>query len=185
MIVFIYICIGLTLAIGVLGYFSFYYGKRLFFPRICNKEVQGEVIKYTFANYGTGGANVRWPITTYKVGEKSYQVTGPKYKGVVVFKKSKPSNKIVTDQTYWISKRGWVHVNVNMNSFIHISNNIMADMYPVGTKVTVYYNPKKPKEAFVEKIYTSKLLFFTFAIYFIFMIGLAIWLIPTAWANLL
>ena len=180
---FVWKIILFLVEIGIFCFVFFYFGKRaLFFEKLCKNTVQGKVVKYTFFNYG-GSGNVRWPIVEYSIKEHTYNVIGPKYKGVVTVAKQTPWHEIKTEQDYWISEKGWIHIRVNANSSIRISNNIMEEMYPVGTNVTVYYNPKKPKEAYAGKYYTSKYSFYALLIFVITLI-LAIILIPLTWIHL-
>lgn len=42
-------------------------------------------------------------------------------------------------------------VQIRWNSFVSIENSPLFQLYPVGSEADIYYNPAKPKEAFVQR----------------------------------
>ena len=52
----------------------------------------------------------------------------------------------------------------------------MKKIFPVGSNMAVYYNPKNPEEAYVERCISNekyfKYLFIGFSIFFLILIGI-------------
>ena len=42
-------------------------------------------------------------------------------------------------------------VRIRKNSFVNIQKSPLFQLYPVGSEADIFYNPEKPKEAFVQR----------------------------------
>lgn len=60
-----------------------------------------------------------------------------------------PNMGIESERSWYVTPDGTLMVNVRRNSFFSVTRSIGEDMYPRGTTVDIYYDPKKPKRAFV------------------------------------
>lgn len=51
-------------------------------------------------------------------------------------------------QTAYEDEKGWLHVKIG--SVVNMQN-LAEQLWPVGSKMTVYYNPNNPKMSYVER----------------------------------
>lgn len=119
----------------------------------CNKKTTGTVIGHSAFRYNY----VSLPVVEYEVDGKIYKVVGPKFKAGIKKTKITPFNKVVSETKYNIkSKEDLPDVavlNVESNPFasVVINKSPMVDLYPVDSKVDVYYSSKRPKTAYVQR----------------------------------
>lgn len=116
----------------------------------CSYHTVGRVTKYSAVKY----SGVHLPIVEYTVEGKTYKVVGPKFL-VTVKKVSMPSGnrtaKVETNLTTRDKLPKNLKVKINRNSWNGGYLSPLNELYPVGSTADVYYNPKKPKEAFVQR----------------------------------
>ena len=117
----------------------------------CISHTKGKVIRYSSINYG----GVHLPLVSYNVNGKEYRITGPKFKGSRVSMITTPTGNVETEYETNLTTREELPdvliVRMRRNSFVSMQYSPLHALYPVGSDVDVYYNPEKPKEAFVQR----------------------------------
>lgn len=146
----------------------------------CTTHTTGMIIRYSSVNY----AGVHIPLVEYLVNEKRYKIAGPKFTGCVVKRVSTPFNSAKAVNKSNLTTREelpkTLRVTIYKNSVASVEYTALSDLYPVHSQVDVYYNPDKPRDAFVQRDEgISKVLaivFGTFSIVFLLvMLGCLAW----------
>lgn len=163
------IIFGILLTVGsfvlfLLSYLLFY--KYIVQEKRCTAKTKGVVRKYTLAYRGGENSGVHLPIVYYNVDSKEYKVVGPEYKGYVIVTKKSPENK---NEEAYKEENQVLHINRCANSFVEVCTHLMAHIYPVGMELDVFYDPKKPKLAYVLRYCNKK-----WAFYLTFFAGAAL-----------
>lgn len=119
----------------------------------CTASVNGTITKYSFIQ-------PFHPVVTYSVNGNSYEVHR-RYRGIVETQTpGKTIKSPVSDSGAWISKRGYIHIR---KSVVTNYASMAKELWPIGSQMKVYYDPKDPSCAFAEelphKIPTSALTF--------------------------
>lgn len=117
----------------------------------CTEKTTGKVVRYSIVRYN----DISLPVVEYVVDGKSYNAVGPHFRGVVKFSFQSPFNKIKTQIKSNLTTREelpeTLKLNVKRNNLVSYEISPLLDLYPIGSKVFVYYNPLKPKESYVER----------------------------------
>ncbi len=116
----------------------------------CTVITEGTVIKYRYG--GGDNAHSVAPVVEYEVDGKKYKAYRH-YRGVSK-KKSRVDTTLNTfsgGTEFYVSEKD-VFCIVSRGSIINY--NIFKEKYPLGSSLPVLYNPKKPKQGFVEKVVT-------------------------------
>ena len=122
------------------------YHKYLVQQRRCVARTAGRVVRYTRTVRGGENSSVCLPIVSYEVGGRTYRVVGPEYRWYKTRERSSPAGR----NEYRCHEKGQVlYVNRSTGSVIGYSPNPMADLYPVGSTLDVYYDPGNPRLAYV------------------------------------
>ena len=163
------IVFGILLSIGafvllLLAYLLFY--KYIVQEKRCTAKTKGIVKKYTLGTRGGENSGVHLPIVYYSVEGKEYKVIGPEYKSYTIITKSGPYND---NQEAYKEENRVLIINRCANSFANVRTHIMEHIYPVGTKIDVFYDPKKPGLAYVSRYCDKK-----WGFYLMLFSGLAI-----------
>jgi len=119
----------------------------------CSEMIKGRVAGYSKAAYCDD--YVRLPVVEYTVDDVTYKITGPQYN----FSSSTISTPFVkeTDCEYTEDIYSQVfRMKIRMNSFGGVIHNPMTKLFPVGSEVEVYYDPMKPKRAYVLRLLEHK-----------------------------
>ena len=109
----------------------------------CTATAEGVVVKYSFSN-NTPAPIVEYEVEGIKYRKKRY------FRGVV--RKTKQLSFKDFDQknnSIYIDEKDVIHIN---SGVIMNLRKEAERMYPIGSTLTVFYSPKKPKQAYVEKI---------------------------------
>lgn len=123
----------------------------------CTANDEGVVIKHV-----AGMGNIRVPLVEYEVNNKKYK---KKLKYNKVIYKNSPLNPIKSSVGNGSSLLGKSLV-LKANSFLSITN-LIVEKFPVGSRMTVWYNPKNPKQAYVERVAESYTIFIVDAVIFL------------------
>lgn len=125
--------------------------KKLRLSKLCSSHTEGKVVKYSSVNY----SGIHIPLVKYTVDGKTYKISGPRFSGAIVKKINTPfknlNTKIETNLTTRKNLPKKLKVKIYINSLASISISPLEKLYPVDSSVDVYYNPDKPKEAFVQR----------------------------------
>ena len=120
-------------------------------PNRCVSRTNGKVIRYSSINY----SGIHIPLVSYQVDGKEYRIAGPKFKGSMVKTSSTPFEDTETEMETNLTTReelpDFLIVRARQNSFLSMTYSPLLALYPIGSDVDVYYNPKKPKDAFVQR----------------------------------
>ncbi len=150
-----------------LAFVLFY--KYLGMERYCTCQTDGIVVGYTTGSYGEFGSGVFLPRVRYAVGEREYDVVGPRYRGYVTSTYRTP----IANNTYTCHEKNDVlYIKRRINSLVGICRNPMEEMYPIGMVLPVWYNPEKPKHSYVLRCPNRQLEFWV-----MLLMGLSIWLL--------
>ena len=168
-IVIIKIVFGSLLSVGafillLLAYLLFY--KYIIQEKRCTEKTKGVVKRYTLGTRGGEHSGVHLPVVSYNVDGKEYKVVGPEYKSYVVITKSGPMNE---NSEVYKEENQVLTINRSANSFVEMRGHIMEHIYPIGTQIDVFYNPKKPKLAYVKRYCNKK-----WGFWLMFLSGIAI-----------
>ena len=134
--------------------------KSIFKKKRCTQMTTGKVIRNAFVGQG----NIDLPLVEYYVADKRYKKRGPTFKAYVIVSKSGPFHNPVAEASSNVRPEGELpdvlKVKTIGNSMVSIGPNLFRERYKVGTEVPVYYNPDKPRDAYVER-YAGTMLFFS------------------------
>ena len=150
---------GLFLGVGggVLLLLAFTVGYRyLVIEQRCTCRTNGTVTGYSAVSYGGEGSAVHLPVARYTVEGQEYRVTGPRYRGYVTRTVSTP---FAENTCRCYEKNGVLHIERSRNSIIGVSRNPMAEQYPVGTVLPVWFDPQKPQRSYVLRCVDNRWVF--------------------------
>ena len=121
--------------------------------------------------------NIFWGLYTL-----AFAVAGPKFSATVTKSFSSPFHRAKTDITSNLTTRedlpSVLKLNLRQNSLAGLTESPLLELYPIGSQADVFYNPRNPKMAYVQRfarpqkvLYTIVLLLgltFLAAVLFIF-----------------
>ena len=87
------------------------------------------------------------PVTEYQVGGRSYKAARH-FRGYVVKSRNFGKN-IYRGKGAYVSEKDYVHVTLGRITNLRA---MAEELWPLGSEMTVYYNPDNPKQAFVERL---------------------------------
>ena len=105
----------------------------------CTEKAIGTVVKHKF--YGKGNM---CPVIEYSVNGKEYRAR-KKFKGI---KTVKISGLLPIKSDAYEDEKGWLNVKTGSAANYRV---LAEKLWPCGSEMTVYYNPEKPKECYVER----------------------------------
>lgn len=158
-----------SIAMFFVWYFIYFNKKNK--DKRCSEKTIGKVIRYSTANYN----DIHLPVVEYYVNSKRYTVVGPKFKLVtqkkVMNSLSDEGSVITSNLTNKDNLPDSLKYKIYSNGIINIKKIPLYDLYPIDGDATVYYNPAKPKESYVQRyIKPSKFLNFIFILGIIFLL---------------
>lgn len=119
--------------------------------RRCSNHTIGIVRGTSAVQY----AGVRIPVVEYKVNGRIYKVSGPKFRSSSFVSVTTPfassTGQMETNLTTRENLPLHLKVRMKKNSFVSVEQSPLFRLYPIGSEADVYYNPAKPKEAFVQR----------------------------------
>ena len=117
----------------------------------CTEKTEGVIIRYSYALYN----GISLPVAEYTVDGNRYKVVGPKFRSAISNTISTPLGSIVSDVKMDNFEDGEIpqvlRYKIYRNSFISLTKSPLEEYFPVGSKVAVYYDTKKPKYSYVER----------------------------------
>ena len=117
----------------------------------CTQKTEGVIIRYSYALYN----GISLPVVEYTADGNQYKVVGPKFRSAISNTISTPLGSIVSDVKMDNFEDGEIpqvlRYKIYRNSFISLTKSPLEEHFPVGSKVAVYYDPKKPKHSYVER----------------------------------
>lgn len=117
----------------------------------CTEKTEGVIVRYSYALYN----GISLPVVEYTVNGNQYKVVGPKFQRAISNTVSTPLGLIVSDVKMDNFEDGEIpqvlRYKIYRNSFISLTKSPLMERFPIGGKVTIYYDPKKPKYSYVER----------------------------------
>lgn len=117
----------------------------------CTERTEGVIIRYSYGLYN----DVSLPVVEYTVAGNQYKVVGPRFLSSVSKTVATPLNSVVSEVKLEDFDNGEIpqvlRYQVRRNSFISVTKSPLMERFPIGGKVTVYYDPNKPKLSYVER----------------------------------
>ena len=117
----------------------------------CTEKTEGVIVRYSYALYN----GISLPVVEYTVNGNQYKVVGPKFQRAISNTVSTPLGSIVSDVKMDNFEYGEIpqvlRYKIYRNSFISLTKSPLMERFPIGGKVTIYYDPKKPKYSYVER----------------------------------
>ena len=117
----------------------------------CTEKTKGVIVRYSYALYN----GISLPVVEYTVNGNQYKVVGPKFQRAISNTVSTPLGSIVSDVKIDNFEDGEIpqvlRYKIYRNSFISLTKSPLMERFPIGGKVTIYYDPKKPKYSYVER----------------------------------
>lgn len=107
---------------------------------LCTEKTNGMVIKYGFPGEGR-----MYPVLEYFVDGKGYQ-TKKKFRGIKRKRVSGLPTQIQPNA--YEDEKGWLHVKIG---FVVNLRHLAEELWPIGSRMTVYYNPNDPKKCYVDR----------------------------------
>ena len=116
----------------------------------------GTVTGYSAVCYGGENSAVHLPVVRYTAEGREYRVTGPRYRGYVSRTVRTP---LAGNACRCYEKNGVLHIERSRNSIIGVSRNPMAEQYPVGTVLPVWFDPQRPQRSYVLRCVDNRWVF--------------------------
>ena len=117
----------------------------------CTEKTEGVIIRYSYALYN----GISLPVVEYTVDGNQYKVVGPKFRSANSNTISTPLGSIVSDVKMDNFEDGEIpqvlRYKIYRNSFISLTKSPLMERFPIGGKIAVYYDPKKPKYSYVAR----------------------------------
>lgn len=117
----------------------------------CTERTEGKIIRYSNVLYN----GISLPVVEYTVAGNQYKVVGPRFLSSVSKTVATPLNSVVSEVKLEDFDNGEIpqvlRYQIRRNSFISVTKSPLMERFPIGGKVTVYYDPNKPKLSYVER----------------------------------
>ena len=120
---------GTGLLIGIIGIAVWFAQKRK--TARCTEKTEGQVIRHRFR----GGGRME-PVI-------GYRADGREYETVRTFR-----GNVYADQGAYVSEKDWLVVPM---SAVTNLKKMAEDLWPTGSRMTVWYDPARPEKAFAQK----------------------------------
>ena len=106
----------------------------------CTKKIEGAVVQYQFP--GGGSMN---PIVEYVVDGNRY-IAKKKFRGILTKRISGLSVHVASG--VYEDEKGWLHIKTGAIANLR---ELAEQLWPIGSKMSVYYNPNNPKRCYVDR----------------------------------
>ena len=108
--------------------------------RLCTKQTDGIVKQYGFPGNGR-----MYPVVAYFVNGTCYKAR-KEFRGIKTTKIS--GAPVPLKSKAYEDEKGWLYVEMGAIANLH---EIAEQLWPIDSKVTVYYNPNNPKKCYVDR----------------------------------
>lgn len=141
----------LAFAVAALLVWYFLYYRKKNYTELCSIKTTGTIIRYSAVQYN----DVSLPVAEYTANGHTYTVVGPKFSATVTKSFSSPFHRAKTDVASNLTTRenlpNVLKLNLKNNSVAGLTESPLLELYPIGSEVDVFYNPAKPKMAYVQR----------------------------------
>ena len=129
--------------------------------KLCTKKTDGIIKQYGFPGNGRVYPIVEYFVngTCYKAKKKFRGIKTTQLSGVPVPMKS----EVYEDE------KGWLHVKTGAIANLH---QLAEQLWPINSKMTVYYNPNNPKKCYIDRPISKR---FTSMMFIIMGTGCVFW----------
>ena len=110
----------------------------------CTKKIEGTVVQYQFP--GGGSMN---PIVEYVVDGNRYTAK-KKFRGILTKRISGLFVHVASG--VYEDEKGWLHIKIGPLANLR---QLAEQLWPIGSKMTVYYNPDNPEKCYVERPFSG------------------------------
>lgn len=107
----------------------------------CTHLTTGHIVKHILNSNG----NIK-PVVEYQVNGKIYTVVR-RFRGIITRTNVSLNNLYVTKGAY-VTDKDYLYVPIGT---ITNMKQMAQDLWPIGSEMTVYYNPSFPEQAYAEK----------------------------------
>ena len=136
----------LAFAVAALLVWFFLYYRKKHYTELCSVKTTGTVVRYN---------DIRLPVVEYTANGRTYTVVGPKFSATVTKSFSSPFHRAKTDITSNLTTRedlpDELKLNLRKSSLAGLTESPLLELYPIGSQADVFYNPRKPKMAYVQR----------------------------------
>ncbi len=115
----------------------------------CTEKTKGKVVKYRFG--GSGNLSSVAPVAEFDVNGRTfkayrhYRAVSSKWQSTL-----DPNELFGQSDCIYISEKDIFHINAK--GALTNYKKLAEEKWPLGSEMTVVYNPRKPRQAFVEKV---------------------------------
>ena len=142
----------LAFAVAALLVWFFLYYRKKHYTELCSVKTTGTVVRYSAVRYN----DISLPVVEYTANGRTYTVVGPKFSATVTKSFSSPFHRAKTDITSNLTTRedlpSVLKLNLRQNSLAGLTESPLLELYPIGSEVDVFYNPRKPKNGLRPKV---------------------------------
>ena len=125
----------------------------------CTEKTTGIVVGYTKRTRGGEGSRVRLPIVEFTADQKQYRVVGPEYRAYVTKTSRRTAKKGAEHEFTTDVYRQTFRESIRESGFLDVVSNPMEELFPQGTQVPVFYDPERPKLAYVLRYCNCRYIF--------------------------
>ncbi|MEG6572795.1 DUF3592 domain-containing protein [[Clostridium] cellulosi] len=145
----LFVVSGLGIAMFIIGILIRVFAQKK--NKSCTEKTTGKVVKYRFPGEGR-----MYPVLEFFVNGKCYRAK-KRFTGIKTFSATVPMKGDA-----WEDEKGWLHVKTG--PIINVRK-MAESLWPIGSEMNVYYNPKNPKKNYVDRPTDDKLTFILFVIF--------------------
>lgn len=111
---------------------------------------EGKINRYTFVGKAPA------PVVEYQVDGKSYEAVRS-YRGLVITRTHIPKGMgyLDTDYNIYVNDKDIMHIERGNNYLIDLDT-VGEKLWPVGSRMNVYYDPGHPEKAFADVMPSQK-----------------------------
>lgn len=106
----------------------------------CTQQTKGRVVRYGFPGDGR-----MYPIVEYAVDGTCYR-TRKEFRGIITKKQS--GFPVGVQAKVYEDEKGWLHIQRGAIADLRL---LAETLWPMGSQMTVYYDPNDPKRSYVDR----------------------------------
>lgn len=152
--VFLFICAAVMILLGCRFGWKYMVQKKR-----CTEKAEGIVVGYTKRTRGGEGSRLRLPIVEYTVEQKQYRIVGPEYRAYITKTSRRRAKKGAKQDFTTDVYRQTFRESIETSGFLDVVSNPMEELFPQGTQVPVFYDPEKPRLAYVLRYCNCRYMF--------------------------
>lgn len=125
----------------------------------CRQKADGIVVGYAKKIRSGENSQIRLPLVEYTVNGVQYRIVGPEYRAYMT-KTVSAAKKKGAEHTYTtdVYRQTFKEI-IYRGSFVTVVGNPMETLFPQGSHISVYYDPERPKLAYVLRYCNCRYIF--------------------------